>query len=145
MKAFTLLIVFAMNMLLGFACSIGVNMGYNQNHHHFDVASDKYSGPTPGDCHNVVSRDANSGDTPDSSNDKDCCSHGVVKFFQLDKNTSTPNPDLLVPAQLIGNHRTYQMELLQYLQNSEPKTHHFVRSNHPPIHDIRTAIQSFLI
>ena len=32
-KGFILLLVFSMNTLAGFACSIGMNMGYNENHH----------------------------------------------------------------------------------------------------------------
>jgi hypothetical protein len=98
-----------------------------------------------GDCHENFSRDDNSSEEPDSSNGKDCCSTGVIKFFQLDKHISTSNVDLSTPVQLMVNQFTYRIELLQYLKNNEQSTHYFVRSDHPPIPDIRTAIQSFLI
>ena len=32
-KAATLLLVFAMNTLIGFACAVGVDMGFNRPHH----------------------------------------------------------------------------------------------------------------
>jgi hypothetical protein len=32
-KGFILLLVFSINTLAGFACSIGMNMGYNEDHH----------------------------------------------------------------------------------------------------------------
>ena len=33
LKAAFLLIVFALNTVLGFACSMGLDMGYNKSHH----------------------------------------------------------------------------------------------------------------
>ena len=144
-KALSLFTVFSLNMLLGFACSLGINMGYNRDHHHLNSVSEKSSNNLVTDCHIAFSGDDNSNEGSDSSNDKDCCSNGVVKFFKLDKNISTTNVDLCSPLLLMVNQLTYQMELLQHLKNNEPAIHYFVQSDHPPLPDIRTAIQSFLI
>ena len=103
-KAFSLLTVFSLNMLLGFACSLGINMGYNRDHHHLNSVSEKYSDNLVTDCHADFSGDDNSNEGSDSSNDKDCCSNGVVKFFKLDKNISTTNVELCSPLLLMVNH-----------------------------------------
>jgi Cu/Ag efflux protein CusF len=36
LKAAFLIIVFSMNTVIGFACAIGLDMGFNSKHHHED-------------------------------------------------------------------------------------------------------------
>jgi len=151
-QALSLLIVFLSNTVMGFACSLGIDMGYNSNHHHNQTNSSELNSDNKlGDCHTEYFGDKGSSNLKDdegsdSSNDQDCCSNEVVKFLKLDKNVSpSTTVDSSVPVLLMAVQFTYQIELLQYLKNNSPKAHHFVQSDHPPIPDIRIAIQSFLI
>ena len=40
LKAAFLLIIFSMNMLVGFSCAVGVDMGFNTAHHHEGEATE---------------------------------------------------------------------------------------------------------
>jgi len=40
LKAAFLMIVFSLNTLIGFACAVGINMGFNTSHHHEDEATE---------------------------------------------------------------------------------------------------------
>src|SRR6476469_5198618 len=84
-KALLLLVVFSVNTLAGFACSIGVDMGYNNHHHKNGKAhSHKKCALHHTNAHNHVS-------TMVSFNDitkDDCCSNTVTKFNLLDKSVT---------------------------------------------------------
>ena len=146
-KALGLLVVFSLNMVLGFACSVGLDLGYNRNHHSQNAAAEHSPGKDKiaGNCHSDFSAGDSSSERSDSPNDTDCCSNGVVKFFKLDKNTSASNTDAGTPALWMVRQFTYQIELLQSVNDNSPRTHHFGRNDYPPLPDIRIAIQSFLI
>ena len=151
-KALFLLIVFSLNTLLGFACSIGIDMGYNSKHHHNENSvSEDQPYKTSGNCHADYSDEENvltptNDEESDSSKDHDCCSNGVLKFLTLDKKiTPSTAVDLNTSVLLMAVQFAYQIDLLHYLKNNTARVHYFVRSDHPPIPDIRIAIQSFLI
>ena len=40
LKAALLLIIFSMNTVIGFACAIGIDMGFNTTHHHDEEAKE---------------------------------------------------------------------------------------------------------
>lgn len=143
-NALSLLTIFALNMVIGFLCSLGIDMGYNSNHHQ-GIEPEQVSGSFVPACHMAVSDSGSSNNQ--SSNSNDCCSGGVVKFLKLDKTTSpTITVDLeKVPVILATYHVNYQPELLQYLGNTSRITHVLMRRDHRPQRDILTTIQSFLI
>ena len=123
--AATLLVVFSLNPLLGFACSIGIDMGYNSNHHHSAKKHNcKHSEKKP-------------------ENKKDCCKDQVQQFQTLDKSLPTDvnfvHPILL--SGLVEAFYSISLPSISFIKDIRQ----FVRSYHPPIPDIRTAIQSFQI
>ena len=136
-KAVFLLVVFSMNSMLGFACSTGMKLGYNANHH-------VEAGATTRDhCGNIVPAVAT--DNPTSpEKPQDCCKDQVVKFTLLDKSVCS-SVKVEQPAQFAQDMAV--MYCLAAWNSQQVVTpHYFVQSDHPPIStDIRTVIQSFQI
>lgn len=143
-KAALLLLVFSLNTLLGFACSLGLQMGYNEHHHDAEVAA-----PTSHTAHHEHGSDQKHHEDkkqhhPDNeSSDDDCCSNGVTSFNLISK--TIPHQVELVPHFFTAFTFTwFNSGIFPYInvtKNIKP----FVRSHHPPIPDIRIAIQSFQI
>ena len=82
-RASFLLAVFSLNIAAGFACSVGIDLGYNK-HHHED--HDKISGHhhQKQDHHQEMKTGCHVSGATD-----DCCSGDVVKFALLDKSAVT--------------------------------------------------------
>lgn len=155
-KAAFLLVVFGLNTVVGFACAMGVNLGFNSSHHHDeknaipavhvhadgkkhihqDVA-EKHDEHKP-HHHDEANKDK-------SKDDKDnCCRDKVIKLDQSDKSlakTLDYNHLVFFTTFVSVFHYT---DLLYNFQFTS-KVRYFVRSYHPPIPDIRIAIQSFQI
>lgn len=157
LKAAFLLMVFALNTVVGFACSVGVDMGFNSKHHHDEEATEavvhvhkdgkKHVHSEKKEKHNhdkshhydQVNGNHNSGEDKDG-----CCNDKVRSFEQLDK--SVPNSlNIIHPVFFTAFLASYyDINLLPY-SNVVTDKKQFVRSYHPPIPDIRIAIQSFQI
>lgn len=168
-KAAFLLLVFALNTIVGFACSLGVDMGFNTKHHneitapaihvHADgkkhIHEKKKHSHTHGKKHThghekKKPHDNNSKHHHEEANNKpgddkdNCCRNEVLKFSELDKSVAKTffhtNP-VFFTAFLSLFYST------NILLTSEGTTEikYFVRNYHPPIPDIRIAIQSFQI
>ncbi len=189
LKAAFLLIVFSLNTIVGFACAVGLDLGFNSSHHpdeegrktvvhvhadgekhihqkklikskshhsndetikvavhvHADgrkhVHHEKKDNRSYGKSHHQ--KQANNNDK--SKSDKDnCCNDKVINFEQLDK--SVPNSlSIIHPVFFTAFVATYyNISILPHtdiVKDIKP----FVRSYHPPIPDIRVAIQSFQI
>lgn len=184
--------VFSLNAIVGFACSLGLDMGYNSKHHGEDAATEavvhihkdgkkhihyeKKSNnnnnshqqgqdkPTKAVVHlhkdgkrhfhheKKVSRNQDKSDTHDEANnaekskkDKDnCCTDKVTNFQQTDK--LMPNAVTIIHPVFFTAFVAvyYNINLIPHtdiVRDIKP----FVRSYHPPIPDIRIAIQSFQI
>ena len=150
-----LLTVFSLNTVVGFACSVGLDMGYNSKHHHDDLATEpvvhihkdgkkhvhheKKGNHIHGNSHHdKVNNHHNSSEKKD-----DCCSDEVTKFGQLDK--SVPNSlNIIHPifiTAFFGVFYNVPLPSFDIVKNIKQ----FVRSYHPPILNIRIAIQSFQI
>ena len=82
-RASILLTVFSLNTVAGFACSVGVDLGYNKHHHeHHDKVTghhEEYNGHY----------DEMKAGKEVSKPQHDCCSDGVAKFTLLDKSSTT--------------------------------------------------------
>jgi len=134
-KAAFLLIVFSLNTVIGFACAVGLNMGFNSHHHEesaIEVTENHHHDEA--DIHHHQ-----------ANNDKDnCCNDGVMKFQQVDKNIAT-SFSLVNPLFFTSFLASYNnIDILSFNSKiSDIKC--FVRRHHPPIPDIRIAIQSFQI
>lgn len=134
LKATFLLAVFSLNSLLGFACSVGINMGYNKHHH------DKEMMPVHGSDHHSDADHQNSGSGKD-----DCCKGTVTEFNQMVKSVPqayTAGVDVLFFTSFVSVY--YQVNIFSTHTQNIP-VRYFVRRPPPTIPDIRIAIQSFLI
>ena len=145
-----LLTVFSLNTVVGFACSVGIDMGYNSKHHHDEETTDtvvhihkdgkehihyeKKSGHDHNKSHHHGHEKEEKGN---------CCNDTVLQIQQLDK--SLPQSlGIIHPTFLISfSYIFYNVHLLPFDVVKDIKQ--FVRSYHPPIPDIRISIQSFQI
>ena len=149
LKAALLLIVFSLNTVIGFACAVGIDMGYNSKHHHDDdeateIAVHVHADSKKHNHYNVEDNYHHKADAHKSCDDKDnCCHDKVTKFSQLDK---------AIPQSLSDNpifftafiSSFYNIDIFVASQNTK-STKYFVRGHHPPIPDILIAIQRFQI
>jgi hypothetical protein len=151
-----LLTVFSLNTVVGFACSIGVDMGFNSKHHHDEEATEaivhihadakrhshhekkKSHDQGKSHKHDRASSHHKAGDKKDN-----CCNDEVTQLLQVDK--SVPQSlNIIHPIFLIaffGAFYNVSLPSLDIVKDIKQ----FVRSYHPPISDIRIAMQSFLI
>src|SRR5690349_21226508 len=97
-RAAFLLVVFSMNTVVGFACSVGVDMGFNSKHHDVEEATEavvhvhndgkkhfhheKKESHDKSKGHDEASSKHKSGNDNDNGN---CCNDKVKSFQQLDK------------------------------------------------------------
>lgn len=134
--------------MIGFACAIGIDMGFNTTHHHGEKVTDAVIHiHKDGKKHVHLNEDRKHNDEAydhKEKSDKDnCCNDKVVKITQLDKTLpqflSAISPVFFTT--FISSF--YNIDPLFTSQNVSNK--YFVRSHHPPIRDIRIAIQSFQI
>lgn len=193
LKAAFLLVVFATNTIVGFACSLGLDMGYNSAHHEEDATTEavvhihkdgkkhihyekkksnnndnshqhdedkatkavvhihkdgkrhihheKKESHTHDKSHNHD--EANNAEK--SKKDKDnCCTDKVMNFQQIDK--LIPNAvSIIHPVFFTAFVAVYYNITLLPPTNVVRDIKPFVRNHHPPIPDIRIAIQSFQI
>ena len=99
-KALFLLLSFSLNSVVGFACSIGVDMGFNSHHHsqgggkqheHADADHhDEHDGSNSHKHHHEVASNyhsdiENNTVSFSSQNEENCCKDFVVGFNSLDK------------------------------------------------------------
>jgi hypothetical protein len=157
LKATFLLTVFALNTVVGFACAVGVDMAFNSKHHNHDEEATeavvhlhkdgkRHVHEESKEKHdNEISHHHDEASNHKTGNGKDdCCNDKVANFEQLDK--SVPNSlNIIHPiffTAFVASY--YKINILPY---TDVVTHkkRFVRGHHPPIQDIRIAIQSFQI
>ena len=156
LKAAILLSAFSLNIVIGFACSIGLDMGYNSKHHddhesseavvhiHADgrkhIHHEKKKAHQHGNAHQHEQNHQSSKSNKEKDN---CCSDQVLKFEQTDK--SVPSSlNIIHPTFLIAFFEVFYDITLPSL-GVVKDIKQFVRSYHPPITDIRISIQSFQI
>lgn len=142
-KAAVLLIIFALNTIVGFACSMGVDMGFNVPHHkgkteqgsvHIHKDGKKHLHKTGSSHH---SQEKGTGSKKD-----DCCKDKVVKLQSADKSLqyskTTVNAPVYFDQKNYSRLATFEITDLYIPKYVAP---HF----HPPPCDIRIAIQRFQI
>lgn len=139
LKAAFLLIVFALNTAVGFACSVGMDMGFNTAHHSHNEAEE-----APVHVHSGGEKHQHHKATPKHHHDKkdNCCTGQVIQFQHLDKSFQSNTVAIGVPAFTV-NHSCFfcfgfHKEPLVTVQNR------IVRFMHPPP-DLRIFIRSFQI
>ena len=157
LKAYLLLILFSLNTIVGFACSLGLDMGYNSTHHgvnevtealvHIHKDGKKHVHHEKKESHNHdkshTHDEANSAEKTSKEKDN-CCRDEVMNFQQIDKsipNSVNINYPVFFTAFVAVYYNIDLLSNTDFVRDIKP----FVRSYHPPIPDIRIAIQSFLI
>lgn len=144
MNAFFLVVVFCLNTVTGFACSLGLDMGFNSKHHP-DV-KEVISHETDNHSHTSShSHESDKNHHQEKNSEDNCCNEAVNKFEQLDKSITSSvsfpgHPEFF--SDLVNVFYNYNEALISQVTKNK---RFFVRSHHPPIPDIRLAIQSFQI
>ena len=138
-----------MSTLVSFACAMGVEMGYNENHHQ-EAAVKTSSTHQHDDIHehsgDKTHTHSKTVDTPSEKKaDDDCCEKEAKKFGQFDKIVSKVATDNLHQIVLIAFIQTFYSFDLVKSNDLVSVKRNLYRSHHPPIPDRRIAIQSFLI
>jgi hypothetical protein len=150
-KAALLAVIFGLNTVIGFACSLNIDMGFNSSHHGHDETEAVVHIHKDGKKH-IHYEEKQDHKKPHSHGDKkahsgkekdNCCTDQVKKFEELDK--SLPQSLAIIhPDFLIAFFDVYYNAALP-ANDIVRNIKQFVRSYHPPIPDIRIAIQSFQI
>ena len=145
-KAAFLLLVFAFNIVVGFACGLGINRGFNSHEFEKKKGDSKTHEHADGKKHVHGPEKGKHNDSGKKHHDEEggCCTDGVVKLAQTEKAiptaTTFTNPGFTTA--FIATF--YSTDIFYKSQVTEP-IKYFVRGHHPPIPDIRIAIQSFQI
>lgn len=157
-KALILLATFSLNTVVGFACSLGVDMGFNSRHHSHEEGEKHEHGNGhqhdghKGHSHQHSQASHHHSDTVNntasfsSPNEENCCSDFVVGFQNTDKQIAEKSsiPQKSTNTLLYLVFAPPSVELL----NAKGFANHFripprEIDYSPP--DIRVFIQSFLI
>lgn len=143
-KAALLLIVFATNTVIGFACAIGIDMGFNTKHHddgeatetpvHVHADGKKHEHPKEANTHNLADKKS-----PENGG---CCNDEVVKFQNVEKNLTAKTIND-APA-FVAIVSTFLGINLYNITKALPQKN-IVRFFYPPPPDILIAIQRFQI
>lgn len=147
LKAAFLLVVFALNTLVGFACALGVDMSFNIAHHHDEATEVSIHVHADGKKHEHHNKQAKHHHEENKSSKRekdDCCNAKIIKFQSLDKNlgqNAKTASDTPVFTAILGG--LFGINIAKAFQAAPQK--YLARNFHPPPSDIRIAIRSFQI
>lgn len=140
-KAMFLALVFSLNAIVGFACSLGVDMGFN---HVRDIEHQEPVMHVHADGSKHEHKKHHEHKHEKENHKDNCCTHEVTKVVQADK-TIPSSFQLINPGFLTSFIATFYQADLTNPEQANISSKYFVRGYHPPIRDIRIAIQSFQI
>ncbi|XVJ65061.1 MAG: hypothetical protein HEQ40_02370 [Lacibacter sp.] len=167
LKALFLLVVFASNTAVGFACAVGVDMGFNSPHHseteepaeahmHDDGKKHVHEKETSvataivhadGSNHQHDSEPATlipvDGNNLLKKEDGGCCTNEVQEFQDLDKNVSVNTTGIYIPVFVAILNTYFNIDFSAVVKDFP--VHYKVRFYYPPPTDIRIAMQRFQI
>ena len=150
-KAAFLMSVFSLNTLIGFACAVGIDMGFNSSHHHdAEEATEAVVHIHKDGKKHVHHEEANHHDQANKDHHKkeskdNCCNDKVIKFNEVDKSASHALNTSINPIFFTTFISSYSIANILYTSFIDTGIKYFARSYHPPIPDIRVAIRSFQI
>ena len=134
-----------MNTIIGFACAIGVDMGFNTHHHEEEEViktptHDHAEGTLHKHHHEGVKHHHNAKE--DSKKD-DCCNDKVIKFQNVDKNVAAKTI-VTPPAAFVAIIPTFiGINLFDFAKSSLQKD--LITLFYPPPKDILLSIRKFQI
>ena len=145
LKAALLLIVFSMNTIIGFACAMGVDMGFNTHHHDeeetTEITAHVYA---DGKKHKHEEATKHHHDSNKASEKGGCCKDGVIKFQNLDKSLAQNTTVVINTSAFVAILSSFfNIDIFQQPQVYNQKN--IAQFFHPPPPDIRILIQSFQI
>lgn len=159
-KALFLLITFSLNTVVGFACSLGVDMGFNSDHHshesgqqHEHADTDHHhehdGNPSHGHQHEAISNhqadDHNNIVFVTFQSKENCCKDFVVGFQNMDKTMAKGSSSIQQQTLTLSS---FIVPLIPGLNTTKGFTQHYQippeEIDLPPP-DIIVFIQSFLI
>jgi len=156
-KAIFLLIVFSLNTVIGFACSVGLDMGFNAKHHHHHGKSHHHHGKPHHhhgkahhhhhSAHSHTAKPSAAGEVNKSraTETGNCCNDDATRLSQSDKvPVNVIYSGIEVPVALIALHFLYLSSHLSSF-NSEITKIQEVRPYVLNSRGIRVSIQSFQI
>ena len=129
-----------MNILVGFACAIGVDMDFNSHPHEEEETAVLIHTHSDGKKHHH--EEAKHKHTGNDKKD-DCCNDKVLKISQVDK--AVPESAKMLSPEFFTAFVVYYNIHISYPSQVSTFKKYYVRGHHPPIPDIRIAIQSFQI
>ena len=142
-KSAFLLAVFSMNTVMGFACAMGLNMGYNNSHHETEATEVGVHVHANGKKHHHDEKPvANHHDKKDASKKDDCCTNEVMQFQQLDKSLAA-KVGIDIPVFVAISIAYFGINIFETVKL--PAQKYSARHFHPPPPDICIAIQRFQI
>ena len=150
-KAAFLIVVFSLNTVIGFACAVGIDMGFNTTHHHEDEEATESAVHIHKDGkRHVHHEEAKHHDEANNDHHKkggkdNCCNDKVIKFNEVDKSASHSLNANINPIFFTTFLASFYSINIFYTSYIDTGIKYFVRSYHPPISDIRIQIQSFQI
>ena len=136
--------VFSLNTFVGFACSIGVDMGFNTSHHKGDAAKPTVHVHKDGKkhVHKPETGKKHSHKHKETASKKDdCCKEKVVKLQISDKALTHAQATIHIPVYIINS--SFQFSAFNTVKGFPQK--YIAYQFHPPPFDIRIAIKSFQI
>ncbi len=131
LKAVFLLAAFSLNTVVGFACSVGLHVDFN------DLRRGKEAGNSS--LHKQAERLKHHHETKDG-----CCHDNVVKFQSLDKNLN-PNAKIVIEAPVFAALLTGLTGMASFKPTGPAFQKQGIQFFYPPPGDIRIIIQSFQI
>ena len=150
LKAAFLLIVFSLKAIIGFACAVGMDLGFNSICHEEGVADIPIHVHADGKQHqhrnevknhheeasNHLQKETNDGDN--------CCHDKVMQIAQQDK-AIAPSISIANPIFFTAFISSFYNIEIPLSRGVDSHIKYFIQRHHPPIPDIRVAIQSFQI
>jgi hypothetical protein len=143
LKAALLITVFGLNTVVGFACAMGLDMRFNSTHHHGEEATAVHV-HADGKKHHHEKPAHHHDDNKQKEEKGGCCNDSAIKFSQTDKSV-LPSNTIINPVVFTAFIRSYYTIDIFFPSQITGSTKYFARNYHPPIPDIRIAIQSFQI
>ena len=125
-------------MFVGTACALGIDMGFNSHHHEEEETESTIHVHANGKQHHHEEAEHKHTDNNKKDN---CCNDSVLKLLQTDKAV----PQFAKLINLTFFIPVYYSINIFYPSQFSTSNKYYVRGNHPPIPDIRIAIQSFQI
>ncbi len=146
LKAALLLLVFSLNTIIGFACAVGMDMGFNTPHHHIEEATEihEQAGGVKYNHNQSAEKHQHEENKSEKKEKGGCCNDDVQKFQILDK-ALNQNVKTIIDEPVFTAIISTFLGIDIFNPAKAYPSRYLARYFYPPPPDIRIAIQSFQI